>query len=124
MLLSDIFDTACAYISEDSTTANARELRERTPLLLRAVISELSVLQRTTGESGTAVLPSPFSGLDGAFPLDEPLGWLCSIKLAYLLCADENPALSDRLRSEYEAARARYIASLPADISQIKDVYS
>lgn len=122
MLLSDIFDTACAYISEDSTTANARELENRAVLLLRAVISELASLQKTT--DGAAALPPPFSGLDGAFPLDEPLGWLCSIKLAYLLCADENPTLSDRLRSEYETARGRYISSLEADISQIKDVYS
>ncbi len=124
MLLSDIFDTACALISEDSTTANARELRERAPSLLRAVSSELICVQRMINDGEVNVSPESYSSLDNIFPLDEPLGYLCALKLGSLLCADENAALSKRLLAEYETGRERFIASLPAVISGIKDVYS
>ncbi len=120
MLLSEIFDIACAYMAESGGSTDAAELRARAPSVTAGVIAELMPLDKLyTGN----YVPCGVMSEDEPFPLCQPLGYLCAVKLASLLCADENEYLSQRLNAEYETGRQRFIQSLPSEISPIKNVY-
>ena len=107
MLLSDIFDTAAALISESPTGSDNADLRERAPFLLSNIITELKPLDDAeNGESKCATYV--FSDLDAEFPLCDGLAPVCAYKLAYLLAADENTVLYQVMRSEYEAAKKAF----------------
>ena len=122
MLLSDIYNTASALISEAPDGADNEDLREKAVYLLYQIISELTPLHNAaTGEE--AEYPSQFSDLTETFPLCDGLAHVCSYKLAYLLAADENTVLYTVLRAEYENAKKSFIDSLPADISDTVNVY-
>ena len=122
MLLSDIYNTASALISEAPDGADNADLKEKAVFLLYQIISELTPLHNAaTGEE--ADYPSSFQSLDETFPLCDGLAHVCSYKLAYLLSADENTVLYTVLRGEYENAKKRFIDSLPASVSGIKNVY-
>ena len=122
MLLSDIYNTAAALISESPTGSDNEDLRARAPLLLSNIITELKALD--DAENGEAKCATyVFSDLDADFPLCDGLAPACSYKLAYLLAADENTPLYQILRSEYEAAKKTFISSLPAAVHKIKNVY-
>ena len=116
MLLSDIYETAAALISEQPDGADNTDLRERAVYLLYQTVSELIPLDRaaTCGEND---YPSGFSGLDEEFPLCDGLAHICAYKLAYLLAADENTVLYQVLRAEYENAKRSFISSLPGAVS-------
>jgi len=116
MLLSDIYSAAAALISEQPDGADNADLRERAVYLLYQTVSELTPLDRAaTGEDKE--YPSAFSGLDEEFPLCDGLAHVCAYKLAYLLAADENTALYQVLRAEYENAKRTFISSLPGVVS-------
>lgn len=122
MLLSDIFDTAAALISESPTGSDNADLRERAPFLLSNIITELKPLDDAeNGESKCATYV--FSDLDAEFPLCDGLAPVCAYKLAYLLAADENTVLYQVMRSEYEAAKKAFVNSMPAAVHKIKNVY-
>ena len=123
MLLSDIYNTAAALISEAPDGADNADLQEKAVFLLYQIISELTPLHNAaTGEE--AEYPSSFSSLTETFPLCDGLAHVCSYKLAYLLAADEDTVLYTVLRGEYENAKKSFIEALPADISGIKNVYA
>ena len=122
MLLSDIYDTAAALISEQPDGADNADLSERAVYLLYQIISELTPLDNAaTGEERD--YPDDISSLDAEFPLCDGLAHVCAYKLAYLLTADENNALYSILRAEYENAKKRFTDALPASVSGIKNVY-
>ena len=122
MLLSDIYNTAAALISEQPDGADNADLSGRAAYLLFQIISELTPLDRAaSGEERE--YPDAINSLDDAFPLCDGLAHLCANKLAYLLISDEDTALYSVLRAEYESERKRFIDSLPACVSQIKNVY-
>ncbi len=124
MLLSDIYNMACAYIREDSGSADAEELRACTPSLLSGIIvANIPLDMMVTDRQSSQYPMMPCADLDDIFPLSDRLCPLCAVKLASLLCSDENTALSDRLNIEYETERQRLIDSLPAHIAPIKNVY-
>lgn len=122
MLLSDIYNTAAALISEQPDGADNADLSERAVYLLYQIISELTPLDRAaTGEERE--YPDAISSLDAAFPLCDGLAHVCAYKLAYLLAADEDTVLYTVLRAEYENAKKRFIDALPASVSGIKNIY-
>ena len=122
MLLSDIYDTASALISEQPDGADNADLAERAVYLLYQIISELTPLDAAAaGEERD--YPDQISSLDSEFPLCDGLAHICAYKLAYLLIADEDTVLYTVLRAEYENAKKRFADSLPADVSGIKNVY-
>ncbi len=122
MLLSDIYETAAALITELPDGADNADLRDRSVSILYQIVCELLPLDGgATGVSGE--YPEKFTGLDEEFPLCGGLAHLAAYKLAYLLCADENTVLCAVLRQEYENARRAYIASLPAAIGGTVDKY-
>ena len=122
MLLSDIYDTAAALISEQPDGADNADLCEKAPYLLFQIISELTPLDNAaTGEERD--YPAEISSLDDDFPLCDGLAHVCAYKLAYLLTADENSALYSVLRAEYENAKKRFVQSLSAAVSGTKNVY-
>ena len=123
MLLSDIYDTAAALISEAPDGADNADLSERAVYLLYQIISELTPLDRAVTGDDTEY-PDTISSLDSTFPLCDGLAHICAYKLAYLLIADEDTVLYTVLRAEYENAKKRFIDALPADISGIKNVYA
>lgn len=122
MLLSDVYNTAAALISEQPDGADNADLSERAVYLLFQIISELTPLDRAaTGEDRE--YPDSISSLDASFPLCDGLAHVCAYKLAYLLIADEDTVLYTVLRGEYENAKKRFIDGLPAFVSGIKNVY-
>ena len=122
MLLSDIYDTAAALISEQPDGADNADLSERAVYLLYQIISELTPLDNAaTGEENG--YPDEISSLDADFPLCDGLAHICAYKLAYLLISDEDTVLYTVLRAEYENAKKRFIEALPASVSGIKNVY-
>ncbi len=125
MKLSEIYKTACAYICEDSDGENASELRANAPSLLAGIISGLIPIDRmlTLRELKDYPPLSEYSSSECEFPLDEALVHICAVKLASLLCADENEGLSVRLNGEYELALTRFKRALPSDVSPIRNVY-
>ncbi len=89
---------------------------------MNQIISELTPLDRAaTGEDRN--YPDTVSSLNTPFPLCDGLAHICAYKLAYLLIADENTVLYSVLRTEYENERKRFIDSIPAAVSSIKNVY-
>ncbi|MBR6920894.1 MAG: hypothetical protein IKH51_01745 [Clostridia bacterium] len=122
MLLSDIYNTAAALISEQPDGADNADLSSRAVYLLFQIISELTPLDRAAS-SEDREYPDTVNSLDEAFPLCDGLAHICAYKLAYLLIADEDTTLYSVLRAEYENAKKRFIDSLPASISGIKNVY-
>lgn len=122
MLLSDIYNTAAALISEQPDGADNADLSSRAVYILNQIISELTPLDRAaTGEDRN--YPDTVSSLNTPFPLCDGLAHICAYKLAYLLIADENTVLYSVLRTEYENERKRFIDSIPAAVSSIKNVY-
>lgn len=122
MLLSDIYETAAALLTELPDGADNADLRARSVGILYQAVCELAPLD---GDATGAVngYPEKFVSLDEPFPLCDGLAHICAYKLAYLLAADENTVLYSVLRAEYENARRAYIASLPAAISGTVSVY-
>ena len=122
MLLSDIYNTAAALISESPEGSDNEDLRKRAPFLLSNIITELKPLDDAeNGENKCATYV--FSDLDADFPLCDELAPACAYKLAYLLAADENTPLYQILRAEYETAKKTFISSIPATVHKIKNVY-
>lgn len=122
MLLSDIYNTASALISEQPDGADNADLSQRAVYLLYQIISELVPLDRAAaGEERE--YPDMINSLNEAFPLCDGLAHVCAYKLAYLLISDENTVLYTVLRAEYENAKKRFIDALPAEISGIINVY-
>ena len=122
MLLSDIYNTAAALISEQPDGADNADLSSRAVYLLYQIISELTPLDRAaTGEETD--YPDRINSLDAPFPLCDGLAHICAYKLAFLLIADENTVLYSVLRAEYENAKKRFVDGLSASVSGIKNVY-
>ena len=122
MLLSDIYNTAAALISEQPDGADNADLSSRAVYLLYQIISELTPLDRAaTGEETD--YQDRINSLDAPFPLCDGLAHICAYKLAFLLIADENTVLYSVLRAEYENAKKRFVDGLSASVSGIKNVY-
>ncbi|MBO4422090.1 MAG: hypothetical protein J5879_01520 [Clostridia bacterium] len=122
MLLSDIYKTAAALISERQDGADNADLRERSLYLLYQIVCGFIPLERAIGDED-APYPAIFTSLDQSFPLSDELAHLCAYKLAYLLIADENTVLCATLRSEFEQCRRDFIDSLQASVSGTVNVY-
>lgn len=122
MLLSDIYNTAAALISETEDGSDNDDLKARAPYLLSAIIAELKPIDDSASGEVKTYGPS-FTSLDQTFPLCDGLAPVCAYKLAYLLIADENTLLYQMLRSEYETARNNFIAGVPAVCEKMKNRY-
>ena len=122
MLLSDIYNTGAALISEQPDGADNADLQSRAAYLLFQIISELVPLDRAA-TGGECDYPTSPCSLDDEFPLCDGLAHVCAYKLAYLLVSDENTVLGAALKAEYENAKRNFINSLPADVMRITEVY-
>ena len=125
MKIQEIFALAAAYLSEDPAALDTADYRRRVPGILAAAIIELQPLDREVSKDPYKRYPDYTELCDPAtdFPLHERLSSVCALRVASHLILDENPTLSARLASEYEAAREGVIRSLPAHIAPIADKY-
>lgn len=125
MKQQDIFDLTAAYLAEDPSALDTADLRRRMPGILAAAVIELEPLDREVSMAPRKSYP-PYSALCDLttdFPLHERLAAVIALRAASHLILDENPTLSARLESEYEAMRDAVIRSLPAHIAPIADKY-
>ena len=122
MRLFDVYNAAAALISESPTGSDNEDLRQRAPFLLSMIITDLKPLD-DAGNGAPKCGDYVFGSLDADFPLCAGLLPACAYKLAYLLAADENTVLYQVLKSEYEAAKRSFAASVPAAVHKIKNVY-
>lgn len=123
MTFAGIYEKAVYLIAEDPTSDQCGDLITRAHNLITVALSEILPLYRAECNDSGAVITAPES-MEEIFPGSDAVASLCILKLGYILASDENRELYSVLKTEYEAQRARFIASLNGDITAITDVYA
>lgn len=128
----DVFDAAMGLIDEvnESTgstdTADTKEYKQRTLLILNMLIGELYMYSDTykVSKAGKRPIVSTISDFDSSIGLDD---YICRTILPYGLAAhlqlDENPSVASFFQQRYDELKNRLVFGLPQASEDIEDIY-